>query len=157
MRRRYPLFHHFLLHVEWQPLLTIFVLRIQPDHAQVRQFLILSPAVESDDRVVYLTEEYKSIINVVDGVQVQFTSSSTRGQRHGFPSGGVEVYVAHVFEFDVVDDGNHVDRLVIEVDLVLARACASHMPQFELLVPRLAHVRELDADQLARFVKKTRD
>ena len=92
--------------------------------------------MESNDRVVYLTEEYKSIIHVVDGVQVQFTSSISLGQRHGFLIGEAEVYVAHVFEVDIVDDSNHVDRLVIEVYLVLAHARASNMPQFELLAPR---------------------
>ena len=159
MRRRYPLLHHFLLHVEWQPLLTIFVLRVQPDYAQVCQSLILSAAVESDDRVVCLTDKYKSIINVVNGVQVQFTSRIclTFGQRNRILLVEAKVYVAHILEIDVVDYGNHVNRFVIEVYLVLAHAHASHIAQFELFTPRLAHVRELDADQLARTVKKTSD
>ena len=70
--------------------------------------------MESDDRVVYLAYEYKSIINVVDGVHVQFTSLTFGQRKRGFFF-EAKVYVAHIFEINIVDDGNQVNWLVVQV------------------------------------------
>jgi len=127
LRRRNSLLHHLLLHREGQPFLTVLVLRIEPDHAQVHKPVVLRTPMEAYNWVVRVSIEADGDIFVF--VPSAFIARILRQVRDSIIE--AEHDVADILKVFVVDDADLVDlglRIVrAQNDLILADACTSNL------------------------------